>query len=75
MLKKAKNRILQIREDHEWKSVFEIIRSKGIDRKDRLFLITMSFMTIPLVIICRLLWILLYLPAKLFVIIDDMFCT
>lgn len=75
MLKKAKNRILQIREDHEWKSVVEIIRSKSIDRKDRLFLIAMSIFTIPLIIICRLLWILFYIPAKLFEKLDDMFCT
>lgn len=73
MLKKYKNRILQIREDHEWKSVFAIINSKDTNKKDRLFLIAMSIFTIPLIIICWMLWILLYIPAKLFALIDDMF--
>lgn len=75
MLKKYKNRILQIREEHEWKSVFAIINSKNTNKKDRLFLIVMSIFTIPLIVICWFLWILLYIPAKLFVIIDDMFCV
>lgn len=74
MFNKMSDKILQIREKYEWNNQFQIIKSKETERKDRLYMISVSILIIPIIIILRLLWIILYIPAMLFDKLDDILC-
>ena len=72
--KKINNKIIQIREKYEWNTPFQIIKSKETERKDKLYMIGISFLIVPMIIILKLLWMLLYIPAMLFDKLDDILC-
>ena len=57
---------MQIREKYEWNTPFQIIKSKEIERKDKLYMIGISFLIVPMIIILKLLWIILHITAMLF---------
>ena len=64
--KKINNKIIQIREKYEWNTPFQIIKSKETERKDKLYMIGISFLIVPMIIILKLLWIILHITAMLF---------
>ena len=72
--KKISDKIIQIREKYEWNTPFQIIKSKETERKDKFYMIGISFLIVPMIILLKLLGMILYIPSMLFDKLDDILC-
>lgn len=65
-----KQKIISIREKYHFQKIFQIIFNRNADIPDRLFMLLMALWFVPVYVFLKTVWVLLFVPAMLFSIVD-----